>query len=100
MTRGVKEVAFNTPTTLPKASKRLRFEFESKILSGEPIDLQSNPLSPGDAWVGPHPGIPYKLKAGGKDIEYSFSPRPNVEKNCSVEQGRSQSFWPGAGAIP
>jgi hypothetical protein len=61
-------------------SKRLRFEFEGKILSGEPIDWQGNPLSPGDAWVGPHPGVPYVLKAGGTDIEYRFSPRPNVEK--------------------
>src|SRR5262245_57494415 len=46
----------------------LRFEFEGKILSGEAIDLQGNPLTPGDTWTGPHPGIPYLLSAGGDDI--------------------------------
>lgn len=58
----------------------LRFEFEGQTLSGEPVDLSGNPLSPGHEWLGPHPGIPYVLAAGGKDIYYSSRPRPNVEK--------------------
>lgn len=64
--------------------KPLRFEFEGNILSGEPVDLQGNPLSPGDKWVGPHPGIRYKLCAGGRDICYTFQPRPNVEKDMKL----------------
>lgn len=58
----------------------LRFHFEGKILSGEGIDLDGHPVEPGDLWKGPHPGIPYQLKAGGQDIYYRYSPRPNVEK--------------------
>jgi hypothetical protein len=57
----------------------LRFEFEGNTLSGEGVDLYGRPLDPGDAWTGPHPGIPYQLKAGQRDIYYHASPRPNVE---------------------
>lgn len=64
----------------------LRFEFEGKILSGEPVDLQGKPLVPGDQWVGPHPGIPYKLCAGGRDIYYTIEPRPNVEKDLKLSK--------------
>jgi hypothetical protein len=32
--------------------------------------LDGAPLSPGDSWVGPRPGIPYVLAAGGKDIYF------------------------------
>lgn len=64
----------------------LRFEFEGKILSGEHIDLAGNPLSPGDPWVGPHPGIPYVLCAGGNDIKFTISPRPNVEKDVKLSK--------------
>lgn len=60
--------------------KPLRFEFEGKTLSGEPIDLDGNPISPGERWVGPHPGIPYVLKAGASDIYFTSEPRPDVEK--------------------
>ena len=66
--------------------KPLKFEFEGKILSGEPVDLEGNPISAGDYWVGPHPGIPYVLQAGGKDIYYKFSPRPNVEKKVLLSK--------------
>lgn len=59
--------------------KPLRFNFEDKIISGEPIDLDGNPISPGEQWVGPHPGVSYVLKAGGGDIYYTSEPRPNVE---------------------
>jgi len=56
----------------------LYFEFEGKIISGNPLDFDGNPLSIGDKWIGPHPGIPYILCAGGKDIRYEVRPRPNV----------------------
>ena len=62
----------------------LRFEFEGNILSGEGVDLQGNSLKPGDLWVGPHPGIPYVLKAGGGDIYYDSSDRPSVKKRNSL----------------
>jgi hypothetical protein len=58
----------------------LEFEFEGKILSGNAKDLDGKPINPGDVWVGPHPGIPYVLKAGGRDISYKYWDRPNVEK--------------------
>ena len=64
----------------------LRFEFEGKIISGEPVDLEGHPLSPGDIWVGPHPGIPYTLCAGGDDIKYATMPRPNVEKTVKLSK--------------
>src|SRR5262249_17295287 len=66
--------------------KPLRFDFEGKTLSGEPVDLGGNPLNPGDEWIGPHPGIPYILAAGGADIYYEFSPRPNVEKKIRLSK--------------
>lgn len=48
----------------------LEFDFDGGVLSGRPVDLEGKPLKPGDEWQGPHPGIPYKLRAGGKDISY------------------------------
>jgi hypothetical protein len=57
----------------------LRFDFEGNILSGEGVDLDGRPLEPGDLWTGPHPGIPYRLKAGRPDVYYRSYPRPNVE---------------------
>jgi len=64
----------------------LRFEFEGKTLSGEPVDLEGNPISVGDKWVGPHPGVPYILCAGGQDIRYEISPRPNVMKKVRLSK--------------
>lgn len=64
----------------------LRFEFEGKVISGDPNDLEGNPLSVGDTWVGPHPGIPYILCAGGNDIKYTMQPRPNVEKTIKLSK--------------
>lgn len=64
----------------------IRFEFEGKIISGEPRDFDGRPLSPGDIWVGPHAGIPYILEAGGDDIRYEYSPRPNVEKRVRLSK--------------
>jgi hypothetical protein len=62
----------------------LRFQFEGKTLSGEGMTLDGRPLEPGDLWEGPHPGIPYQLKAGAADIYYRSFPRPNVEKRPSL----------------
>ena len=62
----------------------LRFEFEGTILSGEGVDLAGQPLSPGDIWDGPHPGIPYILKAGGGDVYYWAEVRPNVTKRVRL----------------
>lgn len=65
-----------------KYEQPLRFTFEGHTLSGEPFDLDGNPLSPGDQWVGPHPGIGYVLSPKrGMDIRYTICPRPNVEKD-------------------
>lgn len=64
----------------------LRFEFEGKTISGEAVDLEGHPLSPGDTWVGPHAGIPYTLCAGGNDIKYTTMPRPNVEKTVKLSK--------------
>ena len=67
----------------------LRFDFDGKILSGDPVDLQGNPLSPGDTWNGPHPGIPYILAAGGDDITYSRVRNVQggkIEKKCRLSK--------------
>ncbi len=62
----------------------LEFEFEDNILSGNAKDLDGKPINPGDVWVGPHPGIPYVLKAGGKDISYISCIRPRVKKEVRL----------------
>jgi hypothetical protein len=62
----------------------LQFEFEGKTISGEPLDLDGNPLRPGDTWTGPHAGIPYVLSASGDDVYYRTFPRPNVEKRVKL----------------
>lgn len=46
------------------------FEFEGRILTTKPLNEHGEFLSPGDEWIGPRPGIPYKLAAGGTDIYY------------------------------
>src|SRR5262249_39135160 len=46
----------------------LKFEFEGKTISGEPVNFEGQRLQPGDTWVGPHAGIPYVLAAAGDDI--------------------------------
>jgi hypothetical protein len=66
--------------------KPLRFEFEGKTLSGEPVDMAGNPLSPGQEWAGPHPGIPYVLAAGGKDAYFISWPRPAVKKQVKLSK--------------
>lgn len=48
----------------------LSFEFEGRPLTTRPVGPDGAPLNPGDGWVGPRPGIPYVLAAGGGDIYY------------------------------
>jgi len=64
----------------------LRFDFEGKTISGEPLDLENHPINPGDEWVGPHAGIPYTLAAGGDDVYYQMTPRPNVTKKVKLSK--------------
>lgn len=58
----------------------LVFDFEGIKISGMPFKLDGSPLRPGDPWEGPHQGIPYKLKAGGRDISFEKEIRPNVTR--------------------
>lgn len=69
----------------------LRFEFEGKTISGEPLNHQGLQLRPGDTWIGPHAGIPYVLAAAGNDVYYRTFPRPNVEKKVKLSDERSRS---------
>lgn len=48
----------------------LAFRYEDAVLSTRPVNSDGRPLSPGDRWIGPRPGIPYVLAAGGNDIYY------------------------------
>jgi len=58
----------------------LEFRFEGKVVSGRAVSGDGSPLRPGDTWEGVHPGIPYVLKAGGKDISFKHPIRPNVTR--------------------
>ncbi len=64
--------------------QHVHFEFEGKVLSGDAKDLEGQRIRPGDTWVGPHPGIPYVLKASGTDIYYRTTPRPNVTRDVTL----------------
>ena len=46
----------------------LRFRFHDASLTTDAVAPNGEPLSPGDLWLGPRPGIPYVLAAGGQDI--------------------------------
>jgi hypothetical protein len=46
------------------------FEFEGLPLNTRPIHPNGTPLEIGERWVGPRPGVPYVLSAGGSDIYY------------------------------
>lgn len=61
-------------------AKILEFEFENKMLSGDAKDLTGKPLSPGENWEGPHPGIAYVLSGNFNDIYYEREIRPRVTK--------------------
>lgn len=47
-----------------------QFQFEGKPLTTKPLAADGSPLKPGAKWIGPRPGIPYVLAAGGGDIYY------------------------------
>lgn len=47
-----------------------RFEFEGQPLTTKPVHPNGTALNAGGRWVGPRPGIPYVLAAGGGDIYY------------------------------
>lgn len=64
----------------------LRFEFQGLILSGEGMSLLGQPLQRGAGWDGPHPGIPYRLAAGGRDIYYKARPHPNMEQRICLSE--------------
>lgn len=53
-----------------KLDSDLSFEFEGRPLTTKPLRIDGTPLSPRERWVGPRPGIPYVLAAGGSDIYY------------------------------
>lgn len=69
----------------------LRFEFEGRTISGEPIGADGRRLRPGDTWEGPHAGIPYVLSAGGNDVYYRTWPRPDVEKQVKLSVVRGKA---------
>ena len=64
----------------------LRFDFEGKTISGEPLDFNGNVIGPGQRWMGPHAGIPYVLASGGTDIYYECNPRPGVTKKVRLSK--------------
>ena len=70
----------------------IEFEFEGNVLSGRGVGLDGRPFEVGDPWTGPHPGIPYILKAGGGDVYYRSQIRKDVTKDVSL------STHVGAGA--
>ena len=44
----------------------------------------------GEIWTGPHPGIPYVLRAGGGDVYYTSEPRENVTKKVLLSKERGE----------
>ena len=65
----------------------VKFEFDGKTISGEPVRFDGQPLQPGETWVGPHAGIPYVLTANCNDVYYKTTPSPNVERPREAKQG-------------
>lgn len=74
-----------------KYHETISFQFEGNILSGNAVNLNGEPLQPGDQWVGPHPGIPYVLAAGARDIYYDLEPRPRVRRRVNLSDFRSEN---------
>ena len=68
----------------------LEFDFDGQILSGRPRGLDGKPLSPGDEWQGPHPGILYKLRAGGRDVSYEVRIGLNRTKEIRLSDVRDR----------
>lgn len=70
----------------------LEFEFEGHTLSGNAVGLDGLALQPGATWEGPHPGVPYVLKAGAQDIYYRSEPRPRVTKEVRLSDFQSPNI--------
>lgn len=66
--------------------RQLRFHFEGHVLSGDGKSLAGRRLAAGDEWDGPHPGIPYRLAAGARDIYYKIRPRLNVSEKIHLSK--------------
>jgi hypothetical protein len=66
----------------------IRFPFEGHVIGGDGLDMNGRPLEPGDIWSGPHPGIPYVLKAGGGDIYYVSQLREDVTRKVVLSKQR------------
>lgn len=64
--------------------RSLEFEFEGNLITGRGVDSSMRPLSTNDTWPGPHPGIPYVLEPGMRDIHYDSHPRPNVRRRVKL----------------
>lgn len=60
---------------------------DGEEFSGRPHDNEGNLLKPGDSWTGrPRPGMEYRLKAGGADIEYVVPLGPDREQVCRLSK--------------
>ena len=68
----------------------LRFLFDdgtrTVTISGEALDREGNPIPSLGVWRGLRHGIRYVLAAGGRDIYYKYSPRPDVERTVKLSQ--------------
>ncbi len=64
----------------------LVFDFEGARISGLPTRPDGSELRPGEVWNGPRVGIPYILTAGGYDVYYQISPRPDVTKKVLLSK--------------
>lgn len=53
-----------------KVDVDFRFDFEGTLLTARPVKDDGGAMEPGDEWIGPRPGIPYVLAAGGADVYY------------------------------
>lgn len=49
-------------------NREFEFEYEGSRVTNKPVGNDGKPLKQGDKWIGPRPGIPYVLAAGGNDI--------------------------------
>jgi hypothetical protein len=67
---------------------RFRFDDGKRIvtISGEAVDLDGNPIPVGGPWRGLHEGLRYVLAAGGRDIYYNSSPRPDVIRTVRLSR--------------
>lgn len=78
-----------------RVNPNFTFEFEGRPLTSRPVARDGESLSPGDPWVGPRPGIPYVLAAGGNDIYFQTpaltdaappSVRPGVTRQVKLSK--------------